>query len=710
MKAESHSHSLLSRVRGGVLLVSLSVLLACGGEPGGETATSSPTSTSIGRPAVVEDVLLITVDTLRADVLHYAGREDVRTPFLDRLAEQGMVFTNAHAHNVVTLPSHANILTGRLPYEHGVRENAGFELSASTPTAARYFGDAGFATGAVVGSFVLSKKYGLARHFDFYDDRYTRNWGASDALPERGGDEVVRIGLDWWRANSGSRRFLWLHLYDPHGPYDPPEPFASEYAESPYLGEVAATDSYLGGILKPFLDGRERPALIVFTADHGEALGSHGELTHGFFAYEATLKVPLVLWAPGLEVGSDDRLVRHIDLLPTMLDAAGLPPVSSLPGRSLFTAFDHESTVSYLEAMSANLNRGWAPLRGVIRGDYKFISVPLAELYDLRQDAEETDNLVQSERRIVSELRAELLKEEVWPPQRQHDVSAGVRDLLLSLGYLTGEIEQKSTFTADDDPKNLIELDRKLHQVIDDINTGRLDEGARLAREVIAIRPMAVAYTLLGQILRQQNRDAEAVEVLESAVATGYAQAATVRQLALSMSKVGRLQEAWELMRPFQDSDDPANLNALATLLIELGRLTEARQVLTRALEIEPENPLSHETLALVALRSGEWEETRREATRALEVDDGLSLAWNYLGGALYNLGQAREAVSAWDRSVENDPQNYDALFNLALVAREIGDRELALRALEQFIDTAPRDLYGADIQKALIWHAQLGG
>jgi len=573
-----------------------------------------------------------------------------------------------------------------------------------------FFRQAGFATGAVVGAFPLASRYGLAHHFDFYDDNFNRGWGQAGLLPERLGSDVVSIGIDWWRTNADRRRFLWLHLYDPHAPYEPPEPFASRYPDSPYLGEVAATDSYLADILEPFLDGGQRPTLIVFTSDHGEALGAHGEVTHGFFAYEQTLKIPLILWAPGLEPRRDERLVRHIDLLPTMLDAAGIDPPDGLTGRSLFSAFEHDSTVSYLEALSANLNRGWAPLRGVIRGDYKLISVPLAELYDLSSDEAEEVNLVQTKRRIGAELRAELPAEAKWPPGRQRDVSASVKKLLLSLGYLTGEVEQKSTFTAEDDPKNLVELDRKLHQVIDDLNTGQLDDAARKAREVIAIRPMAMAYSLLGQVLRLQNRDAEAVEVLEQALQTGYAQAATVRQLALSMSKIGRLEEAVELLLPLRDSDDAANLNALASVLIETGRLPEAVELLNRSVDLEPGNPITFETMALAALRAGRWEETRQAAERALAIDDELSLAWNYLGGALYNLGRRSAAVAAWARSVEYDARNYDAMFNMAGVAREIGDSESARRALRQFIDTAPPDQYGPDIQRAIRWYAMLDG
>jgi arylsulfatase A-like enzyme/Flp pilus assembly protein TadD len=665
---------------------------------------------ALPRPPRVEDVLLITLDTLRADALGYAGRFDVETPVIDRLASRGIVFTNAHAHNVVTLPSHTNILTGLLPYEHGVRDNTGFVVPPSIPTAAAHFSRAGFATAAVVGAWVLQSSYGLAVDFDLYDQTFTRAWSAEGRLPERLGSEVVEKGIAWWRANADRRRFLWLHLYDPHTPYEAPEPFASRYAETPYLGEVAATDAYLGPLLGPFLDGQERPVLIVLTADHGEALGDHGELTHGFFAYEETLRVPLILWSQGIEPAQDDRLVRHIDLLPTMLDAAGVDSSIPLTGRSLFTPFTHGETVSYLESASAYLNRGWAPLRGILRGDHKFISVPIPELYDLAADPAETVSLVQSERRTLAELRALLPAEDSWPPRFQEDVDDMIKALLLSLGYLTGEVDYKTTFTAEDDPKNMIGLDRKIHEAIDALNRGELEQAARTTREVLEIRPMEVGYTLLAQILRRQDRHQEAVQVLERAVATGLAPASTVRELALTLTIVGRQEDALKLMLPFRDAEDVASLNTLASVLVETGRLGEASAVWTRALEIEPDNPLSHETLALVSLRAGRWEEARHSAEAALAIDDSLSLSWNYLGGALYNLGRRREAVDAWDRSVEFDPRNYDALFNMGLVAREIGDAARARRALRLFVDTAPADRYGADVERARAWLAELDG
>ena len=329
---------------------------------------------------------------------------------------------------------------------------------------------------------------------------------------------------------------------------------------------------------------------MVFTSDHGEALGAHGESTHGFFAYQPTLRVPLVLWAEGLEPRIDDRLARHVDLLPTMLAAAGLPAAEPVSGVSLLEPPSGGPVVSYLEALTANLNRGWAPLRGVIRDRYKYVSLPVPELYDLDADPKEESNLVRDERRVVAEMRRLLPEESQWPPPRQ-EVSDSEQALLMSLGYLSGEGSQKEEWTPEDDPKNLVELDQKLHRVIEHFGRGELVRAEELVREVIAERPMAIAYTFYGQILNEQGKEEEAIDVLKSAVATGFAQTSSVRELALTLSRNGRHDEALELLRPLETSGNPSNLNALGTVLAEAGRIDEARRVLRRVLDLEARNP-----------------------------------------------------------------------------------------------------------------------
>src|SRR6185503_885583 len=248
------------------------------------------------------DVLLITIDTLRADAVGAYGSTTGATPLIDRLARAGVVFRQAHAHNVVTLPSHANILSGHLPFEHGVRDNAGFRFPAGTATLATLLKAAGYRTGAFVSAFTLDSRFGLDRGFDVYDDQLA------------GPADTVAAAQRWLAQGDGRPTFCWIHLYDPHAPYVPKEPFASRFAGTPYVGEVAAADAALEPVLGPLLEAAAPHTLVVLTADHGESLGEHGERTHGLFAYEATLRVPLILFAPSVVPAAVvDSLAGHDD-------------------------------------------------------------------------------------------------------------------------------------------------------------------------------------------------------------------------------------------------------------------------------------------------------------------------------------------------------------------------------------------------------------
>ena len=366
----------------------------------------------------VENVLLVTVDTLRFDAVGFAGNEASLTPVLDRLAATGRNFAHAHAHSVMTLPSHTSILTGLYPYQHQVRDNAGFRLGDKIPTLATELRAAGFATAAFVAAYPLDSRFGLDRGFGLYDDAYNaRGRDQVFVHSERSGSEVVKAARKWWLEYDGQRRFLWVHLFEPHAPYQPPEPFASRFEDNPYLGEVAAVDTYLAPLLEPFIAGQEPPTLIILTADHGESLGEHGEATHGLFAYDSTLRVPLVVWGPGVTPGRDSQAARHVDLVPTILDTLRLDVSAGLPGRSLFSEpTDPTEGESYFESLSTNFTLGWAPLRGVIKDGMKYIDLPVPELYDLQSDPGEERNLLEDDRRTAQRLRALIPSESVWPP------------------------------------------------------------------------------------------------------------------------------------------------------------------------------------------------------------------------------------------------------------------------------------------------------
>jgi arylsulfatase A-like enzyme/Flp pilus assembly protein TadD len=659
-------------------------------------AAAAPSRTA--RP----DVLLITIDTLRADSTGFSGNTRVQTPVLDRLAAKGRVFTDTHAHNVVTLPSHTNILTGLYPYQHGVRDNTGFRLGKDVPTLATVLRGAGYTTGAFVGGYPLDSEFGLDQGFQVYDDRTTRGSEADEfGMSERRGDEVVTAALAWWNAQRGKPRFLWVHLYDPHAAYSPPEPFATRYKDNPYLGEIAAADSFLAPLLNPLIDGKEPPALVVMTSDHGEGLGEHGEATHSLFAYEATLKVPLVVWGPGVQPGKDGRPARHVDIFPTVMQAAGVsPPQGSRPGRSLLAPPSKEATTSYFEALSANLNRGWAPLRGMLRQGRKMIVLPVPELYDVAKDPRETRNQVDADRPTARALIGLLPQESVWPPRRG-SLPAGDEQRLRSLGYISGSAPAQATYGPEDDPKNLIELDTKIFRVIGLYNRKKIEESVGVAREVVQERPsMPLGRSLLAQALLESGHTAEAMEVMRKARADGVATESLLRQLALTLSEQGKPEEALEVLRPMAATGEPRSRHALALVLSEAGRQKEAYEVLQKILADDPNDARAFEQMGLIELRLGHWQPARELSRKAVDLRPALPLAWNNLGVALYQLGQPGDAVDAWQRAVDLQPDLWDALWNLGLKAAEIGRPKQARAALERFVAGAPRR-YAGDVQKA---------
>jgi arylsulfatase A-like enzyme/Tfp pilus assembly protein PilF len=673
-----------------LILIAALAILACHRE------TSPPAIAFHGKP----DVILVTIDTLRADSVGYAGNTRVKTPFLDRLAADGVVFTNAHAHNVVTLPSHVNILTGLYPYQHGVHDNAGFRLDAKNETLATMLRRDGYATGAFIGAYPLDARYGLNAGFDTYDDNYGKGAASLDFTnQERPAGAVLDAAVRWWRANEGKPRFLWVHLYDAHAPYRPPEPFASQYASEPYLGEVAYVDHALDALLAPIIDA-DRNALVVVTADHGEGLGEHGELTHGLFAYEPTLKIPLIVRAPGLKHRIEPAYVRHVDIVPTVLDAVAIAKPAVLPGASLLGKI--ESRDAYFEALSASLNRGWAPLTGVIHRGEKYIELPIAELYDLPRDPKELTNLRAERRREAEEARQLLTSmHDSGVPAR--NVSAEEAARLRSLGYVSGTASAKGAYTAADDPKNLVALDNKMHDVIEAYERRDIPRALALAKEVVAARPdMAAGRELLAFVLQQSENVPAAIDNLRQAVRQGSSKNDGMRvQLGLLLTESGKTAEAVQILAPLASGSNPDALNAYGIALADEGKVDEAAVQFNRVLQIDPNNAPALQNLGIVALRRDDVPTAQSYLNRALALNPRLPLALNTLGVVYARQGDYARAVESWNRAVTIDPRQYDALFNAGLVEGRAGHVNEAKAALSRFVATAPKDRYSADIVTA---------
>jgi arylsulfatase A-like enzyme/Tfp pilus assembly protein PilF len=668
------------------------------------------------------NVLLITIDTLRADALGAYGNSTVSTPLLDQLSAGGVRFSRALAQTVVTLPSHANILSGRYPFAHGVRENSGFRFPGDVDTLATLLKARGYRTGAFVSAFPLDVRFGLARGFDVYDDRYGK--GAERAAfrePERAGTATVAAAAAWINGPTNPQSlspnpwFAWVHLYEPHFPYAPPEPYATRYRAAPYLGEVSAADAALAPLIAPILEqGGNARTLVVVTGDHGESLGDHGEQTHGLFAYEATLRVPLIVYQPKLfssRVVSDP--VRHVDILPTVLDAMGLAPPQGLDGASLLAAMETSGRVdapspSYFEALSASLNRGWAPLSGVARGPLKYIDLPIPELYDVAADPAEARNLASSRPEDVRQLQTLLrqLRASDRGAARTAE-SAETRKRLGSLGYLSGTAAQKSSYTEADDPKRLVALDREIDAVISRYQGGDLRGAIALGEKIVGQRPdMAVSLTHLAFLYSEAGDHARAARTANRALELNPAAADVAALLGAYLTDAGLAKEAVARLEPYTGAPQPDLdvLIAYGVALASTGRGAEALAAFERARALDRTSGLPLTNIGMLYLMAGAGDKAAAAFNEAVTIDATLARAHNGLGVVAAQRGAFEEAANHWKQAVALDPHDHQALYNLGDVLIRLGRPVEARPYWTSYLRELPSGVDEKDRARVRLW------
>ena len=446
------------------------------------------------------NVVLFTLDTLRADYLRCYGRQSVETPNLDAMAAGGVRCADAVTAVPLTLPAHCTILTGNYPPRHGVRTNGAYRLPPEQVTLAERLKEAGYATAAFISAFVLDGRFGTSQGFDVYRDEidpHYRSAGQARDIPQQPGNVVTDAALAWLdthqRTANNRPFFMWVHLFDPHAPYEPPEPFATRYATDLYGGEVAFTDQQVGRLIERL---RELKLLdrtvIVAVGDHGEGLGEHGEETHSILIYEATMWVPLIFYCPGVlpaGVVLDDRVVATADIMPTVLDLLGLPP-GSCDGLSLLRAGTPAQRVAYLESLAPR-ERGWSPLRGLRRHRDKYIEAPKPEYYDLAADPREQQNLF-AETGPAGELRDQLAALLANFPTEQKNAQftpdAEALSKLAALGYVGGRAVVTDGPAID--PKDVIVAwEREWGRAWRAMNAGRYRDAISALEVVLSIAP-----------------------------------------------------------------------------------------------------------------------------------------------------------------------------------------------------------------------------
>jgi arylsulfatase A-like enzyme/Tfp pilus assembly protein PilF len=670
------------------------------------------------------NVLLITIDTLRADAVGAYGHGGASTPWIDRLAAAGVRFSRAHAQTVVTLPSHANILSGRYPFRHGVRENAGFRFPSAMDTLATLLKSRGYSTGAFVSAFPLDVRFGLGRGFDVYDDRYGKSADkGAFYVPERRGTETVAAALQWITGTEqpvAGRQgpapwFAWVHLYEPHFPYDPPEPFASRFKDRPYLGEVSAADAALGPLLGPILaQPAQAGTLVVLTGDHGESLGEHGEMTHGLFAYEGTLHVPLVIFGQRLlNPRVIEEPVQHVDILPTILDALGIAPPGDIDGRSLLPLAETgeaPAAVSYFESLSASLNRGWAPLFGVSRGSLKYIDLPIPELYDVIHDPSETNNLANSRPAEVRELQNLLapLRAADRGPTRSSE-NAETIGRLRSLGYVTATPGLKRHFTDADDPKNLIDVDRAIDEVVTRYQRGDLRGAIGLGEALVRQRPdMPLSLTHLAFLYNEAADHRKAADAIRRALDLNPKSEEIAALFGAYLTEAGLAREAVSRLAPYAGEPQPDVdvLVAYGVALASTDRAKDAFAVFERARALDAANALPLIDIGTVYLTSGDRDRAAAAFAEALKIDPSAARAHNALGVIAAQRGHNEEAILDWQRAVAHDPRDHQALFNLGEMLIRLGRAAEARPYWERYVREAPAGLEAPDIDRIRQWLA----
>jgi choline-sulfatase len=436
----------------------------------------SPEKPPQSKAAPPQNLVLVTIDTLRADRLGCYGYTKGETPNLDRLAKAGALFENATTHAPLTAPSHASMFTGVYPTVHKVRDTGGFVLQEQSTTLAEVLQQQGWDTAAFVGASVLKKNFGFSQGFAVYDDTMPAQGSATSEFPERRAADVVDRAMQWLSGRpDGKPFFLWVHVFDPHGPYDPPSPFREKHNGRAYDGEVAYTDQQLGRLFEAVKSKSPDRTLIAVLSDHGESLADHGEYTHGVFLYDATLRIAFLLSGPGVPAGLRVKgQARAIDLTPTLFDQLGVKPPPGMQGASLVPALAGKPSpdaYSYSETVFSKLNMGWSELRAIRTDRWKYIRAPKPELYDLAKDVAETTNVLTSYPAVVEELEAKL-KSIAAPGTEKVETQAVDRrtmDQLKSLGYLGGGPQAPLELTGKGiDPKDRVEVLRLLFSITPD--------------------------------------------------------------------------------------------------------------------------------------------------------------------------------------------------------------------------------------------------
>jgi arylsulfatase A-like enzyme/Tfp pilus assembly protein PilF len=689
------------------------------------------------------NVLLVTIDTLRADHLPAYGYHGVTTPAIDSLAAEGYVFNDAIAHVPLTLPSHVSILTGLLPLAHGVRDNGGYHMQDSDVSIAEILKANGYTTAAFVSAFVLDSTWNIDQGFDFYLDNFdsVHEQDVNPASVQRKGEETVTEAVHWLEQNSSKKFFAWVHLYDPHDPYDPPEPYKTQYASVLYDGEIAYSDAMLGRFLDQLesLKIKEK-TVIIFTGDHGESLGEHGESTHGMFIYNATQHVPLIIAAAGIKEKRIDGVVRHIDVVPTIMDLLGMPESKQVQGKSLIALMngkEKNERYAYSESLYSQIHYNWSELQSITTNDYKYIEAPRPELFKRHEDRNENQNLYKDKTSIANVLKSKLLEligtSARAGLQEQKKMDPETEEKLRALGYL-GTGPSRSGEKSNADPKDKIGIAVGVQSAAGAALIGDYPLALRLVEPVLKEEPQivealylsGVAYAGMGQYDHAIDRLLKTVALASDHVMAqynlglAYQMKGDLKQAeywylkvldaspyhisaAVKLGTVYRAMREEEKAKPYfakaiefyQDSlkktTAPGGRAGLYSSLGEIyffaGNLKDAEQSLDSAIELTPGRVSLHYNLAQIYEAKGEPLKAVQEYESELKVDAGNFRAYTNLGILYYQMKKMDDAARCFQKTIELNPREPRGYLQLAAVYKMMGRDAEAEQLLQRVND-----------------------
>ncbi|HKO55349.1 MAG TPA: sulfatase-like hydrolase/transferase, partial [Thermoanaerobaculia bacterium] len=620
-------------------------------------------------------VILVSIDTLRADHLPAYGYSAVATPAIDALRRDAILYTHAYSHCPLTLPSHVSMLTGLLPTEHHVRNNAGYTYDAAKHASiAQLLHARGYETGGAVSSYVLRRETGFGAMFDWFDDAIPVSGGAvSFVQHQRSGAETTAAALRWLEPRRERPFFLFLHLYEPHTPYDPPEPFRSRYA-SRYDGEIARADQIVGDFLARLQAlGVYDRALIIFTSDHGEGLGDHGEDQHGILLYRETIQVPLMIKLPGAARRGETVAApaAHIDLAPTIARLMGIETPKEMRGASLLSL--PSSRAIYSETYFPLINLGWSPLRSLRTEKFTYIDAPPPELYDITRDPAERNDVLVSERRAAASLRETLAQyPSTLDTVAQVDPEEAKR--LAALGYI-GSVQNRAAAGPLPNPRDAVRVLPRIAEAFRLADERDYAKAVPMMRELVRENPRLVdVWEKLGQTLADAGRVDEAIAAYQEAVrqSGGAAVALAVAAGDLYLRK-GSLQEAEQLALVGLRLEPREAHELLAKIATKRGDFATAAREIDDANKAGTPQPSTLLLRAEIEVQQGALQQALASVDaaeqRAKEMGAAHLFRANYVrGDALARMNRADEAEAAYRREIANFPNDIDAYANLAIL------------------------------------------